>query len=323
METTLPTRPMLKPWYRLAWADGRGVLEYAGSAVVLEGRAIERLVPALLPLLDGTRTLSEVAAYLGEPAAPAVEQAVSALVRAGVVTEGPAVRDLPRSAAATAELLAAFAPAGDAPAAVASGIRSRRIGVTGEGPLAEEVARVVRLAGVERLERVDPGSIRDGEHRPDAVVAAPSPARLRDLDALNEVALEFGFAWLPVLPFDGCAAIVGPLCVPGETACYRCYRLRRTSTSGIRDELAALEDVPARYGTAPFVAATLAGLGAALALRWLALRDTQLPGRLLAFELCPEPRLSMHHAYRVPRCPACSGLERLAPPSPWSEGEPA
>ena len=52
----LPTRPLLRPWYRLARPQGRFALEYGRVAIVLEGAATERLVPGLLPLLDGRRS---------------------------------------------------------------------------------------------------------------------------------------------------------------------------------------------------------------------------------------------------------------------------
>ena len=55
-------RPLLKPWYRLSTNGGRSVLRYAGSVLEFEGRAAERLLPHLLPLLDGTRTVDDVVA---------------------------------------------------------------------------------------------------------------------------------------------------------------------------------------------------------------------------------------------------------------------
>ena len=50
----VPERPLLKPWYRHASFERRTVLEYGDAAVILEGAAANRLLPELLPLLDGT-----------------------------------------------------------------------------------------------------------------------------------------------------------------------------------------------------------------------------------------------------------------------------
>src|SRR5689334_16215361 len=85
METV--ERPLLKPWYRLAAEGGRSVLRYAGSILEFEGAAAERLIPHLLPLLDGTRTVDEVVAELGEPVRPAVEHALSLLRAHDLLTE--------------------------------------------------------------------------------------------------------------------------------------------------------------------------------------------------------------------------------------------
>src|SRR5947208_317481 len=63
----LPTLPYLAPWYRLAEVEGGLALEYGQTVVRLDGAAVRLLLPALLPLLDGTRTVDEVVEGLGEP----------------------------------------------------------------------------------------------------------------------------------------------------------------------------------------------------------------------------------------------------------------
>ena len=115
-----------------------------------------------------------------------------------------------------------------------------------------------------------------------------------------------------MLPFDGRFAAVGPVFVPGETACHLCFELRRDSTiapiretaGGHRPSAAALD-------------AVLAGLAALVALRWLAAGDRDEAGTLIAVELAPELRCTRHFVYRVPRCPACSPAARRAASSPW------
>ena len=70
------------------------MLEHGQRIVALEGRRRSRLVPALLPLLDGTRTVDEIVGMLGEPARPAVEN-VLARPRAthGLLVDGPPLAD--------------------------------------------------------------------------------------------------------------------------------------------------------------------------------------------------------------------------------------
>ena len=74
--TTLPTRPLLKPWYRLSTSPGAAVLRYGSSVLEFEGSAAAEFLPHLLPLLDGTRTVDEIASCLGEPVRPAVDNAL-------------------------------------------------------------------------------------------------------------------------------------------------------------------------------------------------------------------------------------------------------
>ena len=66
----------------------------------------------------------------------------------------------------------------------------------------------------------------------DLAVVAPSGDEMPLLPDWNVRALETGTAWLQVLPFDGSLAAVGPIYVPHESACYECYRLRRSANIG-------------------------------------------------------------------------------------------
>jgi len=62
----VPKSKSIKPWYRIAQNGKRVVLQYADSAVVLEGRAATVLLPKLLPLLDGHHKLYDVEGIAGE-----------------------------------------------------------------------------------------------------------------------------------------------------------------------------------------------------------------------------------------------------------------
>jgi len=116
-----------------------------------------------------------------------------------------------------------------------------------------------------------------------------------------------------VLPFDGRLAAVGPVFVPGQTACHECYRWRRDSTiAGVRDRTTG------HYLGAPPLDAVLAGLAAHVVLRRLAQIDGDA-GVLLAVELVPELRCTRHYVYRVPRCAACSPAARRAASAPWGD----
>ena len=316
----IPERPELKPWYRLARGDAGVVLEYGGKAIVLEGEATTRLLPALLPLLDGTRTVAEVTETLGEAIEPAVWNAISLLGRHGLLTEGFADGAPPAPLAETARFLAATSQRSANPPAVRERLAGFRAAIAGDSPTASEVARLLRLAGVGDVER---GSLGAPVPDTDLVVVAPSPAQLPLLGGWNTAALSAGATWLAALPFDGRIAAIGPLVVPEETCCYECYLLRRASNSGYFAEHRALEREPASHPLPPPAVAATAGLAAVVALRWLVDRDPALPGIMFALELGGAPSLTAHHVYRVPRCPACSTIARSAPVLPWFERDEA
>ena len=104
----LPARPALAPWYRLVASRGRVLLEHAGSVVTLEGRGAATLLPALLPLLDGTRSVEQLIGELGLAAEPAVLNALELLARHGLLLDGPAgADDSPAGLAAAALFVAA------------------------------------------------------------------------------------------------------------------------------------------------------------------------------------------------------------------------
>ena len=292
--------PRLDPWYRIAACDEGVTVRFGESALLFEGAAARSLLPELLPLLDGTRSVAALAERLGPPIRPAIEHVLALLGERGLLADGPS-EPAEGSRGRTVELLAATS-------AAQRDVAAATVSVLGDGPVAELVARLLHESGVNAVGR---GS--DGE----LVVVAPGPDGTALLDDWNAEALDRGVPWLPVVPFDGTVAGVGPLVVPGETACHTCYRLRRTV-----DGLAPGErTLRAHHLSSPATDAMLAGIAAAAAVRWLATGDTSAVGALLAVELEPHVAVTRHPVYRVPRCPSCSPLAGRATLAPWAPGE--
>ncbi len=313
MAAVVPERPLLKPWYRLAAEDGRVVLEYAQSAVVFDGAAAARLLPALLPLLDGEHAVGDIVATLGDPAAPAIEQALERLAGHRLLTS-----PLPADADDTLRFMVAIDRGGREPAAVAGALRRARVAVAGSAPVGEELARVLQGSGVAAVEQASlSGGAANGTG---IVVVAPLSTELPELDGWNRRCLRDGTTWLALLPCDGRVAPVGPLVVPGETACYDCFRIRRASTCGYAEEFWSLEGSPAEAPDALPLRRAVAGIAGWLVVRWLVGRDASLPGIVHALEVGSSITLATHHVWRVPRCPSCSETSGAAPPAPWFDG---
>lgn len=284
--TELPDRPRLAPGHRVVCDGGRCLVEKGGTVVTLEGRAARRFLPELLALLDGTRGLDELAAVLGDPAA--VEHALSLLASHRLLVDGEEDR---------LEVRLSETP----------------VAVAGSGAGAARVARVLTLAGVERV------AVRPLEGAPDGdafVVAVPSADEVPFLDLQNRVALERRSPWLQLLPFDGRFSVVGPLYLPGQSACRTCFVTRRASCSGFEEDFDLVEREPIRAAAPLPLELVAASLAALLTHRWLTSRDASLPGRLYTLEAATVVRLSHERVLRVPRCPDCGPPPRSAA-SPW------
>lgn len=316
MTGALPALPYLAPWYRLVQVPGKVVLEHGQRIVALEGRAVSRLVPALLPLLDGTRTLDEIVGILGEAARPAVENVLLVLAERSALVDGPPIPDdEPRPFAETGALLASLHPGGGVASAVEA-LHGCSVAIAGQASLGLEIARLLRSSGVTL------GYAEGPVAGVDLTICAPDRDELPLLRAWNEQAIEAALPWLQVLPFDGRYAAVGPLYLPGDTCCHECFRLRRAANLEAGEDIALVEDAPAAYPTAPAVDALAAAISVQLALGWLVLGDHYAPAAFYALELVPTIALSVHHVHRVPRCPVCSDLADVAPPLPWHKEIP-
>ncbi len=315
MTASVPDRPLLAPWYRLVESDGRLLLEHGQSVVALEGAAVHTLLPHLLRLLDGTRTVDELVDRLGAAARPAIEHALETLTLKGLVVEGPDV-----TAPDVEPTAHAFAAAyGLAPSRVADRLRAAVVGVVGDAIAGAEIARLLLAAGVGQIRRC----AWDQADEIDLAVVAPAAREVPLLRSWNRTALAVGTPWLPVRPFDGRLGAVGPLVIPGESCCYECFLLRRAANLEYGDDLPLIEAAPLAATADPAFEALVVALAAHLVLRWIAGHDGTVPGVLYAVEVQPLPAITEHGVLRVPRCPACSPAERSAPVLPWHAAEVA
>jgi len=306
----LPARPALAPWYRLVASRGRILLEHGGSVVTLEGRGAATLLPALLPLLDGSRSIAQLVGELGPAAEPAVLNALELLARHGLLLDGPAGADGTPAGLAAAALFVAAGTRRTSPAEARAALTAASVGLTGSGEVATELARLLAEAGV----RVAREALDDAGA--EFVVAAPAATEVPRLGELNDRRLRSGRAWLQVLPPDGRSVVVGPLFLPGLSACHSCYRLRRGACSDYEEDFDVLDEAASRAASPRALLAAAAGIATVLVIRWLAARDPTLPGRFYALETGAVLGLSHHHLLRVPRCPSC-GDAATPLPSPW------
>lgn len=165
------------------------------------------------------------------------------------------------------------------------------------------------LGGPADVARLDP------RHDLVAVVATPQqPATA--LGEMNEACLAGRVPWLPISGYDGALMHVGPLMIPGQTACFECLLRRLAANVEYAD---VFRDVVADAPPAPTPRALRDwsySIAALVLLRWVANRDNGLPGRLLTLAV-DEFAIRPATVFRVPRCAACSAPDFTTAAAPW------
>lgn len=307
----LPERPALSPWFRLLSGDGQLLLEHGGTVIAFDGKAADILLPSLLSLLDGRRSVDEIVGTLGEAVAPATRNALELLNDKGALLDGPQPSRIDGALAEAAIFTTALT--GGSPADAHKTLSASRIAIAGTSPVAAEVERILARTGFEHVRRAD---IEDHGDKSEFLIAAPWDDELAHLHSINTRRLEQNAPWLPLLPSDGHLAVIGPLMVPGVSGCHACYRLRRGACSGFEADFERIDSIPPRAGSPSALCAVAAGLAGLLTLRWLGANDSTLPGSYYSIETGVVLGLGHGRLLRVPRCPAC-GAGGAPMPSPW------
>jgi bacteriocin biosynthesis cyclodehydratase domain-containing protein len=307
----VPERPALAPWLRVLQGEERLLLEHGGTVISFDGKAAGLLLPSLLPLLDGSHTVRDIVETLGAAVAPATRNALELLNERGALLEGPqpSAGGGPTSDAAVFVAALGWAP----PPEALARLSSSRVVVSGNSSVALELLRALTATGLRSVKAVD---VDDRSVEAELMIAAPAADELQVLRSLNERRLEAKAPWLQVLPNDGRIVAIGPLFVPGVSACHVCYRIRRGAGSGFEDDFELVDGTEPKAGSPSPISTVAAGIAGILALRWLAGRDPTLPGRFYSLETGVVLGLRNHLVLRVPRCPAC-GVGDAAMPSPW------
>jgi hypothetical protein len=227
-------RPALKPGLLTVWRD-RDTLQIGidpRRAVALTGMGGAAWV---ISLLDGSRERAQVIAAASERGIPAqtTERVLTLLAAGGALEDYPAgtYRALPAELRArlAPELAAASLAHGDSDGGARALARRQaaRVRVCGRGPIAAGISGILTSAGA--------GEVISTGDWPAAGTAVPAPAAgWADLTVLigtpdPQVAARLVREQIPHLIAVGSEAIgiVGPLVIPGWSACLRCMDLSR------------------------------------------------------------------------------------------------
>lgn len=137
------------------------------------------------------------------------------------------------------------------------------------------------------------------------------------LDTVNEILWSQKVPWLSAAPLDGKELHVGPLVVPGATACYKCYELRYKSNLGLLEAYLPFERFVQQagetrdFGFLPPLADLIAGIAVEEIDAVVAGRPSLLEGRLVTIDPALF-RIERHPVLRLPRCPVCTPANTVA-----------
>jgi bacteriocin biosynthesis cyclodehydratase domain-containing protein len=286
-------------------------MEDGGRVVEFEGRSVPRFLPRLLPLLDGRRTAAKVVDEFPPEFEPVVRLLLTELVQNDVVLRVPEWVPDNEKALGSFAVLAASSPRSTG---AEEGRRRPEVVVVGDTSLAQRITAEIEAASLVEVRRGTAADISVTSENTSLVVLVESPDAPDFSSKWNLIALEQALPWIQVIPFDGIRWLVGPIFVPYETCCHKCFELRRALNLAYEPTHGTRLRGPM---IAPAAEAVVAGTVAAFALRWGCGIDFALAGVAHTISMGRGLEVERHFVLRVPRCPACSGVGTRVPLNPW------
>jgi bacteriocin biosynthesis cyclodehydratase domain-containing protein len=136
------------------------------------------------------------------------------------------------------------------------------------------------------------------------------------LQEVNSAALDQGWPWIAGRIESG-IGMIGPAVIPGQTACYRCFELRRQANLAQSDQPQAAPATPPSDAAAPGpMAAAVGSLLALEAMRLISrLALPQTMGAVLTLDFYATG-ITSHRVLRLPNCPDCGYGRRRLPEIP-------
>jgi bacteriocin biosynthesis cyclodehydratase domain-containing protein len=326
----LPLRPEIKPGLRRVWRDA-ATLQIGltpDTGVVVTG--LGPLDVQLIAHLDGTRRVSDLSRWAGSHGVDheRVRDLLDLLHTAGVLSGAPADRahlhrlgpdGLHRRRADALAWAVVYPDAGDGFELLARRT-GRGVVVAGRGRTADACAASVRRTGVQLAHLPTEVALDQAHDDPAAGMGASRAADpLVVLVADDTVSTTAGATLLaqdrPHLAVAAGAdrAVVGPLVVPGRTACLRCIELTRADRDPGWPAVAAQLDAPpaAVRGESSLteLAAALVALQVAC---WVDARRTPASIGATLTVMLPDGLTSRRAWPRHPRC-GCAGVAASVP----------
>jgi bacteriocin biosynthesis cyclodehydratase domain-containing protein len=319
------------------------ILKRGCTEFKVDGPEAEKIVQAILVAVSAEgATLEEVCSFFPQPYRSAVEDLTKQLVarRILVLADDPP-HDLPEPEDALDVFYWNF---GYRAGEVTENLNSGRISIVGVNCISRQLAVSLRAAKVSNFEVVDypllrnlrlfdgDGQVIAGEWKPtgsmpikyedwsperDSVplgclVATSDFGGMHLLREWNEYCVKESRHFLPVV-LQNVIGYVGPIVVPGETACYECLRARQNSHMVDPDAERAAEQKAFEgqlvNGYHPSMASVLGDIVAMELTKFCSLIPRWRVGTLIEVNLLI-PSVVTRKVLKIPRCSVCGSLKK-------------
>ncbi len=165
--------------YTVPLPNGGIHLKNPSQAAEIRGRVVRDVIPTLLPLLDGTRTLEQIQTELAATApAQSIAQIVSTLERKGLIREvEPIPPELESEDLSQFETVARFFGTTGSRYATLAALRKAHIGIVNSGPVAPLLISALAKFGVDRITLIAPDTVDPLEAQQCRVLGASDSGR--------------------------------------------------------------------------------------------------------------------------------------------------
>lgn len=310
MTTRLRSRPLLGRYWSIYSVGEHSVeLRSLGRAVRLSGVGVGPLLLRLVPLLDGRQTVGDICGALPESVREEALAFMTRLLDQGLLSDAVHLESADTSAPSELDECLRALAGGESRAKGRSRLAGALVAVYGTDPIARTFDQIVRDCGIATLALGDPATALESSDAPrqiaraTLVVAFASGLRDRALGRVNALSLTTGTPWLPVAS-DGIEAYLGPLVLPGRSACLACLHGRADALGRMPEQLLHAGSRPMLPGTGHLVA----GIAAAETVKFLIgidrgpMIDAIVRIHLRTLEWDRTDVLAL------PRCAACAGV---------------
>ncbi len=327
---------------QLIGASDGVILVRGASSFRIQGQGAAAVVHRLLSLCMGEgATRQELLDMVSAPEREILSDLIDQLERRRLLIPVGAESPPPPASESAQEIF--YWNFGAQAEAVLQTLGEKRIAVLGVNVISRQLAGALRASGATRVEVVDMPlarnlSLFDGERltsaqwpeplsRPVDYAAWQKAGGVASCDCLvvtsdfggvelmrewNQVCLKERKDFLPVV-LSRLTGTVGPLVVPGETACYECLWARENSNLMNAGDARAVDRVAPQAqpvsGFLPPMASILGDLAATELVKFYSGTLPYKVGALIEVKLLV-PLVQAHKLLKVPRCVACSSLNR-------------